>query len=115
MVQLAGGVTAVQLRLVLVLVVPDAPSPVGALGVVVQLPPLPPVPLRAEVCGLFVALSVTVSVPVAGPETVGYEIYVDGARSVGGDRGSAIAGYDKLGADRDIADAHCSATAVCQV
>ena len=71
MVQFAGGVTAVQLRLVPELVVPDAPNPVGALGVVVQLPPLPPVPLRADVCGLFVALSVTVSVPLAAPDAVG--------------------------------------------
>jgi hypothetical protein len=44
---------------------------VGALGVVVQLPPLPPVPLREDVCGLLVALSVTVSVPLAAPEEVG--------------------------------------------
>jgi hypothetical protein len=70
-VQFAGGVTAFQLRFVLELVVPDAANPVGALGVVVQLPPLPPVPLRAEVCGLFGALSVTVSVPLAGPDEVG--------------------------------------------
>jgi hypothetical protein len=70
-VQLVGGVTAVQLRFVPELVVPDAAKPVGALGVVVQLPPLPPVPLRAAVCGLFVALSVTVSVPLAAPATVG--------------------------------------------
>ena len=65
MVQFVGGVTAFQLRLVLELVVPEAAKPVGALGVVVQLPPLPPVPLREDVCGLFVALSVTVSVPLA--------------------------------------------------
>jgi hypothetical protein len=65
-------VTAVQLKFVPELVVPDAANPVGALGVVVQLPPpLPPVPLRADVCGLFVALSVTVSVPLAGPDAVG--------------------------------------------
>ena len=70
--QLVGGVTAVQLKFVPELVVPDAANPVGALGVVVQLPPpLPPVPLRADVCGLFVALSVTVSVPLAGPDAVG--------------------------------------------
>ena len=69
--QLAGGVTALQLRFVPELVVPDAANPVGALGDVVQLPPLPPVPLRAEVCGLFVAVSVTVSVPLAGPDEVG--------------------------------------------
>jgi hypothetical protein len=68
MVQFAGGVTAVQLRFVVVLVVPDAPNPVGALGVVVQLAPLPPVPLRAAVC---VPLSTTVSVPLAAPEAVG--------------------------------------------
>jgi hypothetical protein len=37
MVQLAGGVTAVQLRFVPELVVPDAANPVGALGLVVQL------------------------------------------------------------------------------
>jgi hypothetical protein len=67
-VQFAGGVTADQLRFVLELVVPDAANPVGALGEVVQLPPLPPVPLRAEVC---VPLSVTVSVPVAAPFEVG--------------------------------------------
>jgi len=36
-VQLAGGVSAVQLRLVPELVVPDAASPVGVLGEVVQL------------------------------------------------------------------------------
>jgi hypothetical protein len=36
-VQLAGGVTALQLRFVLELVVPDAANPVGALGIVVQL------------------------------------------------------------------------------
>jgi len=36
-VQFDGGVTAVQLRLVPELVVPDAANPVGALGVVVQL------------------------------------------------------------------------------
>ena len=71
MVQFVGGVTAVQLRFVLELVVPDAPNPVGALGVVVQLAPLPPVPLSAAVCGLFEAASVTVSVPLAAPETVG--------------------------------------------
>jgi len=71
MVQLAGGVTAVQLRLVLELVVPDAANPVGALGVVVQLAPLPPVPLRAAVCGLPVPLSVTLSVPLAAPDAVG--------------------------------------------
>jgi hypothetical protein len=41
------------------------------LGVVVQLPPLPPVPLRAAVCGLFDAASVTVSVPLAAPDAVG--------------------------------------------
>jgi hypothetical protein len=69
MVQLAGGVTAFQLKFVPELVVPEAANPVGALGAVVQLPPpLPPVPLRADVCGLFVALSVTLSVPVAGPD-----------------------------------------------
>jgi hypothetical protein len=67
-VQFAGGVTAVQLKFVLELVVPDAPNPVGALGVVVQLAPVPPVPLRAEV---WVPLSTTVRVPVAGPELVG--------------------------------------------
>jgi hypothetical protein len=66
-----GGVSAVQLRFVPELVVPDAAKPVGALGVVVQLAPLPPVPLRADVCGLFVALSVTVSVPLAAPDAVG--------------------------------------------
>jgi hypothetical protein len=72
MVQFVGGVSAVQLRFVLELVVPDAAKPVGALGVVVQLPPpLPPVPLRADVCGLFAALSVTVSVPLAAPDAVG--------------------------------------------
>ena len=65
--QFAGAVSAVQLRLVPELVVPDAVNPVGALGTVVQLPPLPPVPLRAEVCGLLEALSVTVRVPVAAP------------------------------------------------
>jgi hypothetical protein len=64
-------VSAVQLRLVPELVVPEAARPVGALGVAVQLPPLPPVPLREDVCGLFVALSVTVSVPLAAPEEVG--------------------------------------------
>jgi hypothetical protein len=65
-------VTALQLRFVLELVVPDAANPAGALGVVVQLPPpLPPVPLSVAVCGLFVAPSVTVSVPVAAPEEVG--------------------------------------------
>jgi hypothetical protein len=69
-VQFAGGVSAVQLRLVPELVVPEAASPVDALGVVVQLPPLPPVPLREDVCGLFVALSVTVSVLLAAPEKV---------------------------------------------
>ncbi len=37
MVQFAGGVTAVQLKFVPELVVPDAANPVGALGVVVQL------------------------------------------------------------------------------
>jgi hypothetical protein len=37
MVQLVGGVSAVQLRLVPELVVPDAANPVGALGEVVQL------------------------------------------------------------------------------
>lgn len=68
---MAGGVTALQLRFVPELVVPDAANPVGALGEVVQLPPLPPVPLRADVCGLFVAVSVTVSVPLAGPDEVG--------------------------------------------
>jgi hypothetical protein len=36
-VQFAGGVTAVQLRFVPELVVPEAASPVGALGTVVQL------------------------------------------------------------------------------
>lgn len=72
MVQLAGGVTALQLRLVPELVVPDAASPVGALGEVVQLPPpLPPVPLKAAVCGLLEAASVTVSVPLAGPDADG--------------------------------------------
>jgi hypothetical protein len=35
-VQLAGGVTAVQLKLVLELVVPEAANPVGALGAAVQ-------------------------------------------------------------------------------
>lgn len=60
-----------QLKLVPVLVVPDAANPVGALGEVVQLPPLPPVPLRAAVCGLLVALSVTVNVPLAAPDAVG--------------------------------------------
>jgi len=70
-VQFAGGVTAVQVRFVPELVVPEATNPVGALGVVVQLLPLPPVPLRAEVCGLFEAASVTVSVPLATPEAVG--------------------------------------------
>ena len=69
--QFAGGVSAVQLKFVLELVVPDAAKPVGALGVIVQLPPLPPVPLREDVCGLFVALSVTVSVPLAAPAVVG--------------------------------------------
>ena len=67
-----GGLTALQLRLVPELVVPDAARPVGAFGEVAHvLPPLPPVPLRAAVCGLFVALSVTVSVPLAGPAVVG--------------------------------------------
>ena len=69
--QFAGGLTAVQLKLVPELVVPDAANPVGALDVVVQLAPLPPVPLRAAVCGLFAALSVTVSVPLAAPDAVG--------------------------------------------
>ena len=70
--QLVGAVSAVQLRFVPELVVPEAPNPVGALGVVVQLPPpLPPVPLRAAVWGLFEAASVTVSVPLAAPEAVG--------------------------------------------
>jgi hypothetical protein len=64
-------VTAVQLRFVPELVVPDAANPVGALGVAVQLLPLPPVPLRAAVCGLFEALSVTVSVPLAAPAADG--------------------------------------------
>jgi len=68
MVQFVGGVSAVQLRFVPELVVPEAANPVGALGVVVQLPPLPPVPLRADVC---VPLSVTVSVPLAAPDAVG--------------------------------------------
>jgi hypothetical protein len=68
MVQFAGGVSAVQLRFVPELVVPEAANPVGALGVVVQLAPLPPVPLRADVC---VPLSVTVSVPLAAPDAVG--------------------------------------------
>jgi hypothetical protein len=36
-VQFAGGVTAVQLRFVPELVVPEAANPVGALGTVVQL------------------------------------------------------------------------------
>ena len=67
MVQFAGGVTALQLRLVPELVVPEEDKPVGAPGVVVQLPQLPPVPLREEVCGLFKALSVTVRVPLAAP------------------------------------------------
>ena len=49
MVQFVGGVSAVQLRFVPELFVPDADNPVGALGVVVQLAPLPPVPLRAAV------------------------------------------------------------------
>jgi len=70
-VQFVGAVSAVQLRFVPELVVPLAANPVGALGVVVQLPPLPPVPLRAAVCGLFEAASVTVSVPLAAPEAVG--------------------------------------------
>jgi hypothetical protein len=70
-VQFAGGVTAVQLRFVPELVVPDAANPVGALGVVVQLLPLPPVPLREAVWGLFEALSVTVSVPLAEPAADG--------------------------------------------
>jgi hypothetical protein len=35
-VQLVGGVTAVQLKLVLELVVPDAAKPVGALGTAAQ-------------------------------------------------------------------------------
>jgi hypothetical protein len=61
-------VSAVQLKLVPELVVPEATNPVGALDVVVQLPPLPPVPLRAAVC---VPLSVTVSVPEAAPDEVG--------------------------------------------
>ena len=69
--QFAGAVSAVQLRFVPELVVPDAANPAGAAGVVVQLPPLPPVPLRAAVCGLFEAPSVTVSVPLAAPEEVG--------------------------------------------
>jgi hypothetical protein len=68
-VQFAGGVSAVQLRFVPELVVPDADKPVGALGVVVQLAPLPPVPLRAEVC--VPLLSVTVRVPLAAPDAVG--------------------------------------------
>ena len=67
--QFAGGVTAVQLRFVPELLVPDAAKPVGALGVVVQLAPLPPVPLRAAVC--VPPLSVTVSVPLAAPAAVG--------------------------------------------
>lgn len=71
MVQFAGGVTAVQLRFVPELVVPEAANPVGALDVVVQLLPLPPVPLREAVCGLFEALSVTVRVPLAAPDVVG--------------------------------------------
>ena len=67
--QPVGGLTAVQLRLVPELVVPEAARPVGAFGEVAQvLPPLPPVPLRAAVC---VPLSVTVSVPLAAPEEVG--------------------------------------------
>jgi hypothetical protein len=37
MVQPVGGVSAVQLRFVPELVVPDAANPVGALGLVVQL------------------------------------------------------------------------------
>ena len=69
--QFAGGVSAFQLRCVPELVVPDAAKPVGAPGTAVQLPPLPPVPLRAEVCGLFDALSVTVRVPLAAPDWVG--------------------------------------------
>jgi hypothetical protein len=72
MVQFVGAESAVQLRLVPELVVPDAANPVGALGEVMQLPPpLPPVPLRAAVCGLLDAESVTVSVPLAAPEAVG--------------------------------------------
>ena len=71
MVQFVGGLSVDQLRFVPELVVPDAANPVGALGVVVQLPPLPPVPLRAAVCGLFDAASVTVSVPLAAPDAVG--------------------------------------------
>ena len=43
MVQLAGGDTADQLRLVPELLVDDAASPVGALGTDEQLPPPPPV------------------------------------------------------------------------
>jgi hypothetical protein len=71
-VQFAGGVSVVQLRFVPELLVPDAANPVGALGVAVQLPPpLPPVPLRAAVCGLFDTLSVTVSLPLAAPDAVG--------------------------------------------
>jgi hypothetical protein len=71
-VQLVGGVTALQLRLVPELVVLEAASPVGAFGEVAQVPPpLPPVPLTAAVCGLFEAPSVTVSVPLAAPDAVG--------------------------------------------
>lgn len=67
-----GGVTALQLRLVPELVVPEAARPVGAFGEVAHvLPPPPPVPLRAAVCGLFDAASVTVSVPLAAPDAVG--------------------------------------------
>jgi hypothetical protein len=68
-VQLVGGVTAFQLRLVPELVVPEAARPVGALGEVAQVPPpLPPVPVSAAVC---VALSITVNVPLAAPDAVG--------------------------------------------
>jgi hypothetical protein len=68
-VQPVGGVTAFQLKFVPELVVPEAARPVGALGEVAHVPPpLPPVPLRAEVC---VPLSVTVRVPLAAPEAVG--------------------------------------------
>ena len=62
MEQLVGAVSAVQLNVVPVLVVPEADKPVGALGLVVQLLAAEVVTLRAELAAEVPSASVASTV-----------------------------------------------------
>ena len=64
-----------------------------------------PVPLRLTFCGLFVALSVKVSVPRGGAGRRGSERHPDGAVGPGGEAGPArVAGDRERPADSDAAE-----------